>query len=209
MAGSWEQSVPGDPIFKSVFGADWDRLPPVMKRHYANRIGSNDVVTVEGHLDVESSPLGRLMAPLFSLAKTLVPYEGRDVPTTVNFVTDHGANAFRFERMFRFPGKPPYEFRSAMLPLGGNMVVEMMGLGLGWKMIYAWTGQKVVLCHRGYVLRIGGVFVPLPLTWILGAGSAEETPLDGDTFAMSTEIRHPWWGKVIGYAGTFRVTKDP
>ena len=41
-----------EPTFKSVFGASWDDLPPVMKQHYANQPYSNDEVTVEGTLDV-------------------------------------------------------------------------------------------------------------------------------------------------------------
>ncbi len=33
-----------EPIFAEVFGAQWDRLPPALKAHYANRPFSNDVV---------------------------------------------------------------------------------------------------------------------------------------------------------------------
>jgi predicted DCC family thiol-disulfide oxidoreductase YuxK len=197
-----------EPLFQSVFGPDWDKLPTVMKRHYANRVGHHDVVIVEGCLDVVSSSLGRALRPAFRLAKTLVPYEGKDVPCRVNFVTEPGKNAFRFERTFLFPGKPPFAFRSAMIPLGGNEVVEMMGLGLGWRSAYLWRDGKVILAHRGYVWRFAGLLIPLPLTLLLGAGSAEETALSDSSFAMSTEIRHPLWGRVFGYAGTFQIVKD-
>jgi hypothetical protein len=42
----------------------------------------------------------------------------------------------------------------------------------------------------------------------MGGGYAEEIPISDDEFSMMTEIRHPWWGRIIGYHGTFRVTKD-
>jgi hypothetical protein len=46
------------------------------------------------------------------------------------------------------------------------------------------------------------------LTILIGKGYAEETPLNDDAFAMMTEIRHALWGKIYGYSGSFRVTKD-
>jgi hypothetical protein len=95
-----------------------------------------------------------------------------------------------------------------MIPLKGNELVEMMGRGLGWRTAYKWDGQKVILAHRGYVVRLFGLSIPVPLTLLMGSGYAEEIAVDDDTFAMWTEVRHPWWGKVFGYRGTFRVTKD-
>ena len=75
-------------------------------------------------------------------------------------------------------------------------------------MAYSWSGSKVILAHRGYVLRLFGFFIPVPLTILLGAGYAEEIPLNDDEFSMMTEIRHPWWGRVFGYGGRFRIAKD-
>lgn len=197
-----------DPVFKSVFGASWEELPHVMKRHYANRPYRHDIATVEGTLRVESSPLGRFFNPLFRLTGTLVPYEGDNVPVTVNFITNVDSNAFWFDRTFHFPGKAPYRFRSQMLPMGGNDMVELMGPGMGWRSAFSWDGEKVMLAHKGYVIRLFGIMIPVPLTFLLGAGYAEEIALDENTFSMMTEIRHPLWGKVFGYDGTFKVTKD-
>lgn len=196
------------PVFKPVFGASWSDLPPVMRRHYANRAYKDDVATVEGTLDVQSSVIGRLLKPIFLLTGVLVPYEGKNVPVTVNFISESRSNAFRFERTFHFPGKRPYQFLSKMVPRGGNEIVEIMGPGLGWRSSYSWDGTKVILAHKGYVFSIFGVLVPLPLTFLLGSGYAEENPIDDDSFAMMTEIRHPLWGRIFGYNGTFKITKD-
>ncbi len=197
-----------EPVFKPVFGDAWPHLPKVMQRHYANRAYRDDVATVEGTLQVESSVIGRLLKPVFLLTGVLVPYEGKDVPVTVNFISESRSNAFRFERTFSFPGRRPYKFLSKMVPRGGNEIVELMGPGLGWRSAYSWNGEKVVLAHRGYVISVLGALLPVPLTFLLGSGYAEEIPIDDDTFSMMTEIRHPLWGRIFGYNGTFKITKD-
>ncbi len=197
-----------EPIFKSVFGSDWDRLPRVMHRHYANRAYHDDIVIVEGHLKVESSSVGRFLKPFFRLARTLVPYEGENIPCTVKFTTDAHSNAFHFDRTFYFPVRKPYHFRSAMIPVRGSEIIEKMGLGLCWRMDYSWNGEKVILSHRGYDLSLFGFRIPLPLALLIGKGYAEEIPINDDEFAMMTEIRHPLWGKIYGYSGTFRIAKD-
>jgi hypothetical protein len=86
-----------------------------------------------------------------------------------------------------------------MVPVSRNELVEMMGLGLGWRMAYSWNGSKVVLAHKGYVWRLFGFLIPLPLTFLLGAGYGEETAINDDEFSIMTEIRHPLWGRVFGY----------
>lgn len=196
-----------EPIFKSVFGADWDALPPVMKKHYANRRYCDDRAAVRGVMRVESSWLGRALAPFFRLAGTLVPYEGDNIPATVLFISTADSDVFQFDRTFFFPGRAPYRFHSRMKPVGGNELVEFMRFGIGWRMAFSWTGEKVVLAHRGYVLKLFGVLVPLPVEWIMGRGYAEETPVDDDSFSMMMEIRHPLWGRVYGYSGLFRVVE--
>lgn len=197
-----------EPIFKTIFGAAWDELPIVMKRHYANRPYSSDRGVVDGVMDVESSPIGRVLAPFFKLSGTLVPYEGRDVPAKVEFLSNPSSNGLHFNRTFYFPNKKPYEFRSVMLPMGGNEMAEVMRFGLYWHLAFIWTGTKVILEHRGYGVHWFGEFIPLPLALFMGKGYADETPINDDSFSMSMKIVHPIWGMVFGYSGIFKMVKD-
>lgn len=199
---------PSEPVFKSIFGVAWDKLPPVMKKHYANRACHDDVTVAEGRLTIEASRIGRLFFPMFRLMKTLIPREGTDVRTTVRFVTTMDSNAFQFDRSMFFPDGTSYRFHSRMKPVGRNELVEIMSCGLGWHMAYGWDGKKVTLEHRGYKFSLFGFLVPLPLTPLLGAGYAEEIPLNDNEFSMMTEIRHPLWGRIYGYKGTFRMAKE-
>jgi predicted DCC family thiol-disulfide oxidoreductase YuxK len=194
------------PIFMDVFGADWDSLPVIFHKHYANRPYGDDIVTVEGVLEVHCAGPIRLLSPLLALTGGIPPFTARGVPATVRFKSDHESSAFHFNRLFRFPGRKPYVFHSRLIPCGGNEMIEVMPFGLGWRASYAWENGKVVLRHRGYVLHLLGHDIPLPLTPILGRGHAEETAIDDETFDMHMEIIHPWWGSIYGYRGRFTVT---
>jgi uncharacterized protein DUF4166 len=172
-----------------------------MQKHYAPRAGSGDVVRVSGHLDVKVAWFMRGAAHLTGM---LVPYSGDNVPVTVTF-TSCDDRSFQLDRVFRFAGRKPVRFRSRMEHIGGNELIEFMRFGIGWKLACRWDGNKVILEHRGYVWRLFGVMVPVPLAWVIGRGHAEEAPLSDNHFSMWTHSRHPLFGQVFGYAGSFRI----
>lgn len=194
-----------DPIFKSIFGNTWDDLPPVMKKHYANRPFTHDRVTVEGVLDTFCAGPVKWLAPLFWVMRGIPPHSETQVPVTVHFDSDPRTSAFHFNREFRFRQVEHYAFRSRMVQIQGNEVVELMRFGIGWRMNYVWEDARVKLKHKGYVLKLGSLFVPLPLGLLMGTGYAEEIPIDEDTFDMRVDITHPLWGKVYEYKGRFKV----
>jgi len=189
------------PVFQAVFGDQWEDLPVVMKKHYAPRAGSRDMVRVSGHLDVKVAWFMRVAARLTGM---LVPYSGNKVPVTVTF-TSPDNHSFHLDRVFRFAGRKPLRFRSRMEHIGGNELIEFMRFGIGWKLACHWDGAKVILDHRGYVWRLFGVTIPVPLAWVIGKGYAEEVPLSDECFSMWTHSHHPLFGQVFGYAGSFRI----
>lgn len=197
------QHAGDEPIFKSVFGKDWDSLPKVMRDHYAVRPYSDDVVVVEGALDIKVSTFMKVMSRLSGM---LISRSGENVPVAVTFRSGKNSADFHFERVFRYPGGTQ-RFRSRMTYVGRNELVEFMGFGIGWKMAYAWDNEKVILSHRGYVWRIFGIYIPIPLGLMIGKAEAEETPLSENEFAMWTHARHPWFGVCFAYAGTFKIAE--
>ncbi len=192
------------PIFQKIFGGNWEQLPIVMKNHYAIRPNSDDKVTVEGHLDINMSPMVSVMAKLTGM---LLAYSGKDVPVTVVFTGGRDEKSFNFDRIFHFPKKGDVKFRSCMEHIKDNVLVEFMRFGVGWKLAYEWDGNKVILAHRGYVWRIFGVSIPVPLEWIIGKGYAEEIPISDDSFSMWTHSKHFLFGNTFGYAGKFKITE--
>ena len=196
------------PIFQSVFGAEWQNMPRVMHRHYANHSHSYGHSAVEGSLTVTLSPAAKLLAPLFKLTGTLVPYAGQNIPVTVDFSSNPRNNHFGFDRVFYFPGLKPYRFRSTIIPAKGSETHELMRFGLVWRADYLWQDGKVQMRHKGYAIKVLNWLLPLPLEILCGRAYAEEIPIDDDHFAMMMEIRHPLWGYFFGYHGTFKIVQD-
>ncbi len=191
-----------DPVFKTVFGEDWDSLPKVFQDHYAIRPYSDDVVVAKGTLDIKVSPLMQLISRLSGI---LVSRSGTGVPVTVTFSSGRDTSAFHFNRIFHYANGDEH-FNSRMVHIGGNQLVEFMRFGIGWKMAYKWDGGKVILSHRGYVWRILNLSISIPLSLLIGPGEAEEAPLSQDEFEMWTHSRHPWFGTCFAYSGRFRIT---
>lgn len=197
-----------EPIFKHVFGEAWAHLPLVFRKHYANRPYTMDRATVEGELDVMCVGPLKWLAPFFWLMRTVPPHNEKAVPVTVHFDSSKNTQAFAFNRIFHFKQRKPYAFYSRMLRVKGNELVEVMRFGVGWHMEYAWEDGCVKLKHKGYVLHWFGHFIPLPLTFLLGEGNAEEKAVDDNSFAMCVQVTHPWWGKLYEYKGRFTVVKE-
>ena len=194
-----------EPIFKPIFGESWNSLPPVMHKHYANRPYSEDISTVEGTLDVMCKGY---LKPFLKLSGTAPPYNEKGVPVTVHFTSQPDTNAFCFDRVFYFKNRKPFHFCSHMTQVKGNEIMEQMKYGICWHSDYGWDGTKVTLQHKGYSLRIAGMNIPLPITWLIGRGDAEEIAIDENTFDMRVTMTHPLFGQIYGYKGRFKVVKE-
>lgn len=196
------------PIFADVFADQWEKLPPVLRTHYANRPYSHDRVTVEGHLDIHIHPLLKPLAPLMALMGMLTPWTGKAVPCTVQFRSQPDGNAFIFDRRFHFTGHKSYQFRSELLAKSPHEVMEVMRCGVGWRCGYALERNRVVLTHKGYALRWFGLEIPLPgAGLIVGRGEAWEEATSDNTFSMYMALRHPLFGPLYHYSGTFKVVE--
>jgi len=200
------------PTFAPVFGEQWADMPPALKLHYANRPFSRDRVTVEGRLTVRMGAMMRVLAPVFGLLGMLTPRDGEDIACTVHFISEPDTTAFVFERWFDFPGHTPFCFRSRLVPKAGHEVVEYMRCGVGWRCTYHFEGGKVWLRHKGYLLSVLGVDIPLP--WIgevmLGRGHAWEEASGERAFRMAMGTTGGLFGPAMsyGYTGEFAVVRE-
>ncbi len=194
------------PIFQSVFGADWDKLPIVLRAHYANRPYSNDVVSVTGKMRIEATGVFRLLMPVFKIFKILVPYCGEDIPVRVDYRSDMQSRKFSYYRVFDIGGKS-YQFQSYMLPQENNVVIEIMRFGLGWRMKYVYSDGKINMQFVGYIWKCFGVLVPLPFALLMGKVYLEEEAVTEDIFRMNMVMTHSLFGKYI-YAGEFKLLRE-
>lgn len=194
-----------EPLFKSIFGQQWDTLPEALRMRYANRPNSNDIVSAEGKLDIYFSPRMTFLIPIFRMLKIFAPYQGKNIPVKVNFRSDPHSSRLYFERTFYFPGKKPYSFCSYQQPTKDTDVIEFSYFGLGWRMKCSFDGEKILLQHKGFVWKIFGLFIPIPLGFLIGIMYAEEQAISNDSFRMLMTITHPLFGKLFEYGGEFKL----
>ncbi|MCV6603854.1 MAG: DUF4166 domain-containing protein, partial [Porticoccaceae bacterium] len=173
--------------------------------HYRNHPYSDDETVVHGSLDILCKAPLIWLAPVMRFLGQIPAINAKQMPVTVRFKSHKNNRQFQFDRQFNLKNRKPYFFKSRMVQVKGSEVIEIMKFRLGWKMNYSWDGEKVSLSHKGYVLCLFGCFIPLPITWLMGSGNAQEWPVDENRFAMSVQITHPWWGKVYEYKGQFEV----
>ncbi len=196
-----------DPIFKSIFGKKWNDLPTVMHKHYNNLPFSNDIEVAEGLMDIKFSKLFLLISPFLRFLKILIPLQGKNIFTRVTFASDKDSAALSFKREFFFDEKKPEKFFSKMIQISKNKVAEVMNYGICWVFFYDFENEIVTLKHHGYAMKLGRFIIPLPLTFLLGYGYAEEKAISDDEFQMKMTITHFLFGELYRYQGRFKMIK--
>ncbi len=198
------------PVFQQVLGPAWERLGDVVRRHYTMAPFSDEHVCVRGVMsEVWHAPWAALLMPFGRIFGALVPHEGADVPIEVHYRC-HPDNAnLYWNRVFHFPGKRPFHFRSHMEHDAGrgSEVVEYVRFGIGMRLAVSAEEGAVVFRDLGYVWRIGGLRIPLPLGLCLGTAYVEERPdpHSAEHFTMKMRLRHRWFGDVFRYSGRFHL----
>ncbi|MGE4348257.1 MAG: DUF4166 domain-containing protein [Candidatus Berkiella sp.] len=192
-------------IFQNIFGEKWQHLPEVFKKHYAVREYSNDKITSTGTITVRLSWLTKLFSPFMSWMGILPPLSEANIPITVIFSAKPTSNAFHFERIFYYSKRKPYFFKSKMVPLAGNKIVELTQWGMGWMFCCEFSDNLVKLRHEAFVFKLFSLYIPLPLALILGKCFAEEMAVSEDKFCMKMQFVHPWFGVTYEYFGSFEI----
>lgn len=192
------------PIFQSVFGNNWELLPPLFRRHYHIRPNSTDQIKIEGYVDIRCSKGYRVFMPIFKWFKTLMPYEGKNIPITVFLRSNK--NEFHFQRTFYPENESPYLFTSYMVQRKDNIVIEFMPNRIGWKTLYLYEDNKVKLKHLGYVIKLFGLTIPLPLTFLFGKIYLEKEAVSYRSFTLKMNMTHFLLGK-YEYHGNLNIVE--
>lgn len=196
-----------EPIFKSIFGKDWDDLPLVMQQHYANRPYTRDVVIAEGIMKIVLSPFIKLYAPLLNITQTLVAKEGENVAVTVVFRSEIDSARVTMEREFRFSDGTIKRFCTKMEPVGSHELIEWTQSGVGWHAAYLWENEQVVVRHRGYYVRLFSKRLRVPLECFMGHGNAWEKATSDKKLEMYVDLYHLLLGRLYSYSGHFTIKK--
>ena len=196
----------GVPVLKQALGHEWDSLSPSVQAHYGLSPFTDQQIRVKGVMDrVSHSRLAALIAPFTTLAGALIPYTGTNVPVDVLNYSRPGKAAYFWHRTFFFPGRKPFLFRSSMLCTAPGEVTEFVRFGLGIRLGVSVSDGRLVEHDRGYIWKVAGWTIPLPLNLMMGTSTIEEFGVSSREFGMRMALIHPLFGETFAYAGQFSI----
>lgn len=155
--------------------------------------------------EVWHSAAAKLLLPFARIFGALVPYRGVDVPIQVHYNARPDDGTLHWDRVFHFDGRPPFHFLSHMQHIGDASVIEFIRFGVGMRLKVTAEDGALVFRDEGYIWRLFGVDVPLPMGLVLGRAYVEERPVDSERFSMRMTLTHPLLGELFRYSGSFAV----
>ena len=185
------------PLMQQGLGPQWNALPPALQTHYRHAPH-----TAVGTLDIEYP--GFMQAPLSLLHRlgALLHRRGRAVPTTVEKWMD--GHTQHWKRTISFADGRQIHFSSHWHYGGGNELIEYVNPFLGLSMAVSVDDGRLIYEGRHFVLKLGGLKLPIPEWLLLGHTSIVETAQGDGLFAMDFRLKHPLFGQIYRYAGTFQ-----
>jgi len=171
------------PLYRLILGAAWERLPAAIRAVH----DFTDEYRLQGIADVERGDgiIARSIAALFGF-----PATGAQIPAGVTFRVDNGREIWTRD----FAGRRFSSIQSAGRGYAEGLLVEAFG-PFRFNLALITDGAKLRLVTRGWSL----FGVPLPSVWA-PTGDSFETEIDG-RFRFHVEIRHPFCGLIVKYAG--------
>lgn len=185
-------------LMQQALGPQWEQLPPVLQKHY--QLASHTDV---GALDIEYPGFMQVPLSLLHRIGALLHRRGEAVPTTVEKWMD--GRTQHWKRTISFADGRKIYFKSHWHYAGGNELIEYVNPFLGLRMAASVDDGKLIYTGRSFILKLGALKLPIPEWLVLGHTSIVETALDDERFAMDFRLKHPLFGQIYRYAGTFRA----
>ncbi len=209
-----QKSKPPIPIFKQALGKDWQKVAPMIQKHYGLHPRSTEEVELKGVMSVYY-PLAAflLLAPARLFGGPVLLRE-KHIPVRVKNSSQPQSKSMHWHRSFQSERRTkPHIFRSRMEYVGGNEIIEMIGttphFGMGIKMAIRQERGTILYESTGYLLKIGRLTIPIPGHLLLGHAWIEEKETDDQQIAMKFYIKHRLWGRIYSYSGKFRICPSP
>jgi hypothetical protein len=183
-------------LMQQALGPQWAQLPPALQAHY-QLANHTDV----GALDIEYPGFMQMPLNLLHGIGALLHRRGEAVPTTVKKWMD--GHTQHWQRTISFADGRIIHFKSHWHYGGGNELIEYVNPFLGLRMAVHVDDGKLIYEGRHFVLKLGSLKLPIPEWLLLGHTSIVETAETDHQFTMDFRLRHPLFGQIYRYAGTF------
>jgi len=188
-------------MFREILSENWSLLNPVLQKHYGLKDGEE--ISLHGKLDVKHGFFVKLLMPFIRLTGALVPVQGEGFEVTVT--NKRIGDKYYWFREFK-KDRRVYRFNSVMQQYGNNLV-ESVGLGLGIKMGLKEVNGGLLYVDKGYVLKVGGKQLPIPLGLLMGQSVIKEfsDKQSKNDLEMEFVVQHWLFGFMFSYMGYFNV----
>ncbi|MBO4260835.1 DUF4166 domain-containing protein [Streptomyces griseorubiginosus] len=201
-------------IFRTVMGADFDRLHPRLQRRFSVGLTSGEACTGRGVMDRVWHG-GTFVRPFLALGATrniLIPTPGRNVPFTIENVpyTDtFGRETVTFVRTFDLPGRPRRFDAQMVLSPKGDRILDYLGTHqhLASELHFHAEPDGSLLIRSGeHRFREGAVDLRVPE--LIGATAEVRESYDEteSRFRIQVRVVNRYFGPLFGYEGSFRAT---
>ncbi|WP_020395067.1 DUF4166 domain-containing protein [Thiolinea disciformis] len=187
---------------QQALGAQWETLPSALKRHYAKHPEGYTHLE-QGHLDINYPSWMQAYLSFMRLMGALINQRGTAVPTHVERLLVEGKE--QWQRSLQFPNGRSVQFKSQVVYHNANEIIEYTNAIMGLKMAVHVENGKLYYSGKSFILKLGSLRLPIPEWLILGHSTIEENAIDDQSFEMDFRIKHPWFGEVFTYKGTFKV----
>ncbi|MFF9621346.1 DUF4166 domain-containing protein [Streptomyces griseosporeus] len=201
-------------IFRTVMGADFDRLHPQLRRRFSVGLASGEACTGRGVMTrIWHGP--SYVKPFLLLGATrniLVPRTGRNVPFTIEnvpYTDSFGRETVTFVRTFHLPGRARRFDAQMVLGRQGDRIVDYLGTHqhLASELRFHAEPDGSLLIRSGeHRFREGPVDVRVPE--LIGA-TAEVRERYDDTagrFRIQVRVVNRHFGPLFGYEGSFTAS---
>lgn len=201
-------------MFRTVMGADFDRLHPQLQRRFSVGLTTGEACTGHGVMDRVWHGRG-FVKPFLALGGTrniLVPRAGRDVPfriENVPYADSFGRETVTFVRTFDLPGRSRRFDAQMVLSPKGDRVLDYLGTHqhLASELYFHAEPDGSLLIRSGeHRFREGPVDARVPE---LIGGEAEVRESFDDVagrFRIQVRVVNRYFGPLFGYEGSFRAT---
>jgi hypothetical protein len=198
-----------DPRFRALMPeADWNSLPPSVRRRFGKRLGAPAVYVGE-ILESRLSRAGwwlvqaaRVIGAPFPLARSRAA-DAR-VPSVVTVTEDPCAGGQIWTRLYARRRRFPQVIHSCKRFAGPTGLEEYVGCGIGMALeVYAREGALVFRSRHYFIELLGRRFV-LPAWACPGALYVTHAELPDGKFSFTLQIFHPRFGLLIRQMAVFR-----
>lgn len=201
-------------IFRTVMGADFERLHPELQRRFSVGLSSGEACTGRGVMDRIWHGRG-FVKPFLALGTTrniLVPRTGRHVPFTIEnvpYADGFGRETVTFVRTFDLPGRSRRFDAQMVLSPKGDRVLDYLGTHqhLASDLFFRAEPDGSLLIRSGeHRFREGPVDVRVPE--LVGGEAEVRESFDDATgrFRIQVRVVNRHFGPLFGYSGSFRAT---